>query len=168
MLNNHIKWRRKDLEWRFAPKFENLTNRKMEILHPCTLTFTLITNLTTGFKKYSEIPSHLPSHLKKTFAQIPSLSYSQSKNTEILLNTTAVTICTVCLRSYSLNSIKIMYNFNLKPPSLDTQITHFSKTWIKTLRAFSGFQVMSVSERTFFQMWGYHIVFPKIGGQICN
>ena len=28
-------------------------------LHLCTLTFTLITNLTPGFRKYSAIPSHL-------------------------------------------------------------------------------------------------------------
>ena len=43
----------------------------MKKLHLCTLTFTLITNLTPNFKKYIVIPSHLkkrtpryPHHLK--------------------------------------------------------------------------------------------------------
>ena len=33
----------------------------MKKLHQCTLIFILITNLTSGFEKYSAIPSHLKS-----------------------------------------------------------------------------------------------------------
>ena len=66
-------------------------------LHLCTLTFTLIITLTLSFRKYGAIPSHN----KKTYAQIPSPPYSRSEKTEIPLNATVVKICAICFRSYS-------------------------------------------------------------------
>ena len=62
----------------------------MKILHSYTMTFTLITNLTSGFENTMRYFI-----FEKTYAQISSPPYSRSEKAEIPLNAIAVKICIV-------------------------------------------------------------------------
>ena len=147
-----------------------------EKLHLCIMIFTLITNLTPDFRKYSAIPSHLKNVCPNTLTTwkpenalnvfIPVLLewvIHVSKEGEFDLQIETVHYL-VEFRLYDLRQTVQIFTavaFRLCKSSLQLHLGVFQSFHF-------GYKEVRVSVRIFFQMWRYRTVFPKIRGQTCN